>query len=366
MKIAFLIPILGVGGAERVTISISQGLRPAVETIEIITNEIVGEFVEDARNAAKLYSLETYSTPKMVMKLRKSFQERKPDIVFAQGTRMSFAASLACILPGHRPKVIWCLHNPYSTKYSLYPKPVAWLLTRFASILALQPTKIIGVSDGVCRSFLHYFGDRFQPKTMTLHNPIPSYKGVPHQERTKFGQKKIIAIGRLERQKNFKLLIETMPLILRKIDARIDIYGIGPLEKDLNLQIAQLGLEEKIALKGYSDDVREHMAESDVFVLSSSWEGLPTVLIEAMSTGVPVVATDCVSGPDEILEGGKWGNLVPEDDPSALAEAIISVLQDGGVDPRPRARDFEPQVVVARYINLIHSISKDDPHDIQT
>ena len=357
MKIAFLIPMLGGGGAERVTIDIARGLGPYCDNVQIIANEIVGEFVEDARRAATLHSLETYSTPKAVSRIRKHILAHKFDVLLAQGTRMSFAASLACLFLPNAPKVIWCLHNPYSTKYEIYPRPVSWAMTRAATFLANRAAKIIGVSDGVCQSFLHYFGNRFAAKTETIHNPIPGFAGKPFQDRQRNVPQKIVAVGRLERQKNFALLVDCMPLVLQKVDASLDIYGIGPKQQELQAQIDQLGLSDKVKLRGYSENVRETMAAADVFALSSSWEGLPTVLIEAMSTGVPVVSTDCKSGPDEILEHGKWGHLVPEDDSSALANAICDVLQSGGVDARARAKQFEPEFVIARYRKLLQSVT---------
>jgi len=356
MKISFLIPMLGGGGAERVTIDISKGLRSPEDSVQIVTNEIVGEFVEDAREVADLFSLETYSMFLSVVRLKSYINQQKPDTIFAQGTRMSVAASFAALFPGHRPNLVWCLHNPYSTKHSLYPKPIAWVLTKLVAFLAKQPDTIVGVSDGVCESFLDFVGQKFRPKTCTIHNPISPYVPKRVSARREDESMRIISVGRLERQKNFANLIAAMPSVAEAVPATLRIYGVGPLREALQDQIRQLDLDDRVKLMGFAEDIRDKMAESDLFVLSSIWEGLPTVLIEAMTTGVPVVATDCVSGPSEILEDGKWGKLVPENDSDALASAIVDVLKNGGVDGRPRARQFEPENIIKKYRVLLQEI----------
>lgn len=95
------------------------------------------------------------------------------------------------------------------------------------------------------------------------------------------------------------------------------------------------------------------MRRAALLVLTSRWEGLPTVLVEAMATGTPVVATDCPSGPTEILEGGRWGRLVPVGDVSAMAEAIVEALDRSATDSRPRAMEFSDERAVAQYYALI-------------
>jgi glycosyltransferase involved in cell wall biosynthesis len=118
---------------------------------------------------------------------------------------------------------------------------------------------------------------------------------------------------------------------------------------------AELGVADDMALPGYVNNPFAYMARASVFALSSAWEGLPTVLIEAMACGCPVVSTDCPNGPCEILEGGKYGPLVPVGDAAALAQAVLSVL-DAPPDPeqlRTRAADFSADTAVDRYLEVL-------------
>ena len=358
-NIWFLIRILGVGGAERVTLEITEGLLPSFSKVGIMTNELRGEFVKEVNPNIELGELKTFSPLKSSYFLRQFFNKEKPDIVVAQGIRMCIISSLAMLFSKHKPDLIWCLHNPYATKYSLYAEPIAFFFTKIIALLTKIPKRVVGVSDGVCTSFLNYVGEKYRDKTLTIHNPIPAFEGKVATFGETKGKKQIISAGRLVPEKNYKHLIATMPDVLEQVEAELKIYGLGPLEEKLRAQVNDLGLENEIFFMGYSADIKQYMADSDVFVLPSQSEGLPTVLIEAMGTGTPVVSTDCVSGPDEILEGGKWGKLVPEHDKQALADAIVDVLTKGGVNAQERAKQFQPENVIQKYLGLFRDVSNE-------
>ena len=111
-------------------------------------------------------------------------------------------------------------------------------------------------------------------------------------------------------------------------------------------------------MPGFVDNPYKYMKHSSVFVLSSRWEGLPTVLIEALALGLPVVSTDCPSGPAEILEGGKWGKLVPVGSPEALANAILEALNDERGKGMQRAKEFSLDRIVNKYVALIQELEQ--------
>jgi glycosyltransferase involved in cell wall biosynthesis len=118
--------------------------------------------------------------------------------------------------------------------------------------------------------------------------------------------------------------------------------------------VNQLGLEADVAMPGFVENPYAYMSRAAAFVLSSLWEGLPTVLIEALFCGAPVIATDCPSGPREILRDGEYGELVPVGDAGALAAAIEKALA-GRVDPPPTEswRPYVLETVVGQYTNLL-------------
>jgi len=139
----------------------------------------------------------------------------------------------------------------------------------------------------------------------------------------------ILGVGRLCEQKDFPTLIKAFARVRAKRDARLIILGEAKHSEyrtELTTLAAQLGIADDAALPGFVANPFAYMARTAVFVLSSAWEGLPSVLIEALACGCPVISTDCPSGPAEILENGKYGPLVPVGDDVALADAICSVL----------------------------------------
>ena len=136
----------------------------------------------------------------------------------------------------------------------------------------------------------------------------------------------VLGVGRLTLQKNFLLLIDAFAILRRSHDARLVILGEGPERPTLEARIREYGLDDAVALPGFLKNPYACMAHAAVLALSSDFEGLPTVLIESLALGTPVVATDCKSGPREILKNGALGELVPMGDARALAQAIARTL----------------------------------------
>ena len=136
--------------------------------------------------------------------------------------------------------------------------------------------------------------------------------------------------------------------------ARLIILGEGEDRPKLEALVRELGLEEDVALPGFVDNPYKYLKRAAVFVLSSRWEGLPTVLIEALALGTPVVATDCPSGPAEILKGGRWGRLVAVGDINGIAKAIKEMLvQPGSRVPREAWSAFALATVTKRYLKVL-------------
>ncbi len=168
----------------------------------------------------------------------------------------------------------------------------------------------------------------------------------------------ILGVGRFSLQKDFATLIKSFSKLKEKTKARLIILGEGKERKKLEGLVERLGLKSEIDLPGFTLNPWAYMVRADLFVLSSRWEGLPGVLIEAMAVGCPVVSTDCPSGPREILADGRYGPLVPVGDITALAEAMYSVLES----PPPkeklmeRAKEFDVEKVANNYLKLFRDV----------
>lgn len=163
----------------------------------------------------------------------------------------------------------------------------------------------------------------------------------------------ILACGRLTPQKGFPTLIHAFALLRFPEPSTLTILGEGEQRADLEELAETLGVRDRVYLPGFTGNPYHHMQACDVFVLSSLWEGLPNVLIEAMACGASVVATDCAgNGPREILEDGQWGVLVPPGNPEALAFGIQEAWKYP-TDATPRAAAFTLDKAVNAYLDVL-------------
>jgi glycosyltransferase involved in cell wall biosynthesis len=136
----------------------------------------------------------------------------------------------------------------------------------------------------------------------------------------------VVFAGRFEREKDVPTLLEAFALLCRKRDARLVLIGDGSLRPDIDALRRTLGLEARVDMPGWAANPYPYLKQADLVVLSSVWDALPTVLIEALALGTPVVSTDCSAGTREILDEGRFGELVPPRDPDALAQAMGRAL----------------------------------------
>ena len=172
----------------------------------------------------------------------------------------------------------------------------------------------------------------------------------------------VLAAGRLSEQKDFSTLIKAFARIAARRTCRLIILGEGQKRKDLEDLILGLGLGDRVSLPGWVENPFAFMARASLFVLSSRFEGLPGVLVQALACGCPSVSTDCPAGPSEILQGGKLGPLVPVGDHVALAKAMEQVL-DRPPDRRvlqERGAEFSVENTVGAYENLIAKVIGSD------
>jgi glycosyltransferase involved in cell wall biosynthesis len=160
------------------------------------------------------------------------------------------------------------------------------------------------------------------------------------------------------RQKDFPTLIRAFAQLRHRRTGRLMILGEGEDRPGLTALAGDLGVADDVALPGFRGNAMACMAGSGLFVLSSAWEGLPTVLIEALAAGTRVVATDCPSGPREILQEGRLGALVPVGDPAALAEAMLDALErPAGAVPSDALTPFTRDAAVDHYLRLIERLN---------
>lgn len=233
-----------------------------------------------------------------------------------------------------------------------------WLL---AKILYKKAHKITAVSSGAADELATLIKVPLK-KIQVIYNPVlldRIVKSSLEQPEHPWFSENIpifIAMGRLVEQKDYPTLIRAFAIVSEKMQARLIILGEGHLRKELEKQIREYNLEDKISLPGQVNNPWSYMKGARLFIFSSSTEGFGCALVEAMACGIPVISTDCPSGPREILEGGKWGKLVPVGDCRALAHGILEECEKSEKrDITERAQAFDLEIILDEYLKaLIH------------
>jgi glycosyltransferase involved in cell wall biosynthesis len=285
----------------------------------------------------------------------------QPDVLISMLNHSNVIATLSKILSRSPSKLVLVEHSDLSETVKRNNSFSTQLIKIFMRIFYPFADQIVCVSTGVMNSLVREIGIN-KNKIRVIYNPVVTdYRVNTFSNKDKKQYKnpgyQIVAAGRLTRAKGFSTLIKAFSLIDNQIPCSLTILGEGELRDDLELQIQELHLENRVTLQGYVADPSEWFEQADLFVLSSIWEGLPNVLIEAMACGVQVVSTDCPSGPSEILEKGKWGQLCPPNSPELLAATIENALLNPNTfDVKHRAKAFSVNKSIDQYVRLIHSL----------
>ena len=275
------------------------------------------------------------------------------------------AAIVANWLSLTKTPVVTAVHAPRRNT-AQYGNGIAGKLRRFAvNWMYRRATTIVCVSHGVAEDIIGGAGVSRQ-RVRVIYNPVihpriyESARQPVQDEWFAPGTcKSLLAVGRLTPQKDLPTLLRALQIVRQNDDVRLTILGEGPERERLESLVKELGLESCVRMPGVARNPYAYMARADVFVLPSAWEALPTVLIEALALGARVVATDCISGPREILHGGRYGALVPVGEAGALARAIAAALQaPPPVVPREAVRPFTVECAVDEYCRMIEEVTR--------
>lgn len=305
------------GGAERVMATLCNGLSNNHSVRLLIMKSAESDYRLSDKVEVCAGNIENKNLFKCVSFTVKQMKQWKPDIVLSFMTKSNIIALCAKKSAGcDAPVVIAERANPY------YAGKIFKLMRKF-----LYPT-----ADGFVfqtKQAQDYYKDIIKNKSnIILKNPLnPDFKAVSYEgERVK----KIVTMGRLSVEKNQKLLISAFSKISDKYpDYRVEIYGDGPLRKELEDYINQLGLEKQVLLMGRKNGVQQYIADGEIFVLPSNSEGMPNALLEGMALGLACIATDCpIGGPAMIIKNNENGILLPMNDVDKLAEAMEKLIEN--------------------------------------
>lgn len=357
--IALFSPSLGGGGAERVLINLAGGMVDKGIEVDIVLASATGPFLSDVPAGVRVVDLKVSRVARSVLPLARYLRATKPDVLLGFLDHTNVTAIAASFLSGSHTPVFVAVHHTWT-------RSAAGRLNKdrlFASIARLayrRAAGVIAVSSGAARAVETCLGID-SSRVRVIYNPVVTSdlfsKAVDSVEHPWFrpGQPPVIlGMGRLTKVKDFRTLITAFARLRSRRTARLVILGEGEERPVLEALVKQLGLSENVALPGFVSNPYPYLRKAAVFVLSSVSEALPSVLIEALALGVPIVSTDCPSGPSEILNTSEHGILVRVGDSQQMADAIFRAVTSARVEQDASAWNrFTVPFATAAYLDAL-------------
>lgn len=360
------VPFLGGGGAERGMTNLASEMATRGVDVDIVVNSPEeSSYASDLHENVQVVDLGIRKHLLGVVALARYLQHRRPDVLITVQPPSHPVSLVARAISGVDVTCVASVQNYHSREYEVDDGPSLLrriILTVFPIALR-RMEHVFAVAGRVKDDLVKKFGVAADHIDV-VYNPIAApdideraRESVQHpwfEEDVPV----LLAVGRLEPQKNYSLLFRAFQNVYERRSVRLLVLGEGKERTRLEDLAEHLSIDEAIQMPGFVDNPFAYMRQADVYVMSSNWEGLPSVLIEALAVGGNIVATDCRSGPREILHGGAYGRLVPVGDDTALTDAILEALDDGRVVDQSslqrRAQEFSPEAVSDRYIDLLN------------
>lgn len=359
-KISIFLPSLLGGGAERIMVILANEFCARGISVDLVLSKAIGPYLADVQPNIRIVDLNAKRLIYSIFPLIKYIRKEHPKVMLTALNTSNIIAILARILSGISFKLVISERAVSSVALRDNPlmraKLIPFLMRRFYK----KADSIIAVSAGVADDLVKKYNLNNR-KISIVYNPIVTSELInlsnENFHHKWFGNQNIpviLAIGRLTSQKNFPLLLNAFSLLLEIRDARLVILGEGKLRSNLEALASNLNIEEKVSFPGFVINPFKWMKNASVFVLSSDYEGLPGTLIQAMACGTPVVSTNCPSGPNEILENGKWGKLTPVGNAGLLSKAINdTIAEEKHPDVALRAQYFDVDNGVNGYLKVL-------------
>jgi len=374
-RVVVFIYSLGGGGAEKVALEIASGLRESYE-VTVVTLSPVQKYDSLGFDVVSLHrdDLENSALQKFlsIFRLAARFalycRQNRVDAVISILSRPNIIAAFAKLLYP-KMKLIASEHTTLSNYYgnSFFER----VLKKMLSFSYKIADSVVAVSFGIKSDLSENFGVN-EKKIEVIYNPVDIQKiktlSLQLKQRDSGDGFVFVTAGRLVESKNYPFLFEAFALL--PAFCKLWILGSGEMEKELKFLAVEMGIHERVSFFGFCENPYSYFAAADSFVMASRLEGLPTVLIEALACGLPIVSTDCKSGPREILGGAadmlisgleraEYGVLTSLDKPRFLAFAMQKMIEDDAMrleyraKAKERAEFFSKEKSIESYKNII-------------
>lgn len=361
--IAFVIGSMRTGGAERATLNLANRISAEGFQVDLVLLHRSGEFLSQVSEKINVIHLNRRKASQGIKVFTRYLKMMKPDYLLVVQNHIQLMALLSIRRASWKGKLILNEQSTFSKNLQGLKGFVQKVISR---ILFSRVDAFTAVSQGV-KEDLEREIPSVKNRISVIPNPIVTThllsikdNAVNHPFFEK-GNLVIVAAGRFAKSKNFELLIRAFSKLEQRGKVKLIILGDGERAHSLKQLVADLNLNDSVSFPGFVADPAVYFSKAELFVLSSDYEGLPGVILEALACGCKVVSTDCESGPREILANGKYGWLAPVGDEVSLTKTIQLALNTP-VDAKKlveRAMDFHEDKVVSQYLKLLNDLNDD-------
>jgi len=360
-RIALFTRDLAGGGVGRVIVNLSKGFIDRGHQVDVVLARARGPYIEQLAGDVRVIDLGVERSLASIPGLVRYLRQERPLALLACADGANVVALWSRWLARGPTRMLISIHTNVSQNARAATKARGRLIPHFMRWFYGWADDVIAVSEGVADDVAGIARLNRQ-KIRVIYNPVDTENikrlaAEPLQDPwfAPGAPPVVLSAGRLTRQKDFPSLLRAFARVRQSRPARLVILGEGEDRAALEALARELDCREDVALPGFVSNPYPYMAAAAVFVSSSAWEGFGNVLIEAMALGVPVVSTDCPSGPAEILDHGRYGVLVPVSDSDALARAIAATLEAPPEASRnlERASSFSCDRIASQYLAVI-------------
>jgi len=361
-KIAILTEAFSNGnGVARILLNLMKGFVDRGYSVDLLYFSTGGPFEQFIPEGVRIIDLGNHVRIRTsIKKTMQYLRQEKPAVLYCANSDSGFEGVVAKLLAMSRTPVMISIPSVETMERPAYMTDKDKLYLKLKRIACPLASKVIPVSHGVAGDTMKHLGIPKQ-KIQVIYNPVVTETLKENMQKPaehKWLQNKtlpvVLAVGRLDAVKSYDVLIRAFKNVISQVEARLIILGEGDQRDMLASLVQELDLTDFVDMPGFTGNPYAYMKNADLLALSSKNEGLPTVIIEAMACGCPVVSTDCPVGPSEILQNGEYGTLVPVGDSEALGQAMIEALQqDHDIRKlQQRAEYFSEDKIIDEYLEL--------------
>jgi glycosyltransferase involved in cell wall biosynthesis len=359
LKISVVTPVFGFSGVPLAQIKFARALANANNDVDLVFGQIDADLSFPKLDKVHVINMKKPNVRSLLFSLIKYFRTSRPAVVFSAEDHLNIIVLMALILSGSKSKFSGSSRvTPFDT-YSNTPFTKRWILKKLMRAVEWRASALTCVSQGTVEEYRQVFHN---PPHVCVYNIVDDEDSrkrlnqpVEHEWLLEKVRPVLVAAGNLAPWKGYADLIHAIKVLNKRKQVRLMILGDGPLRNELEELVVELGLSDTVILLGNVENPLKYFTHADLFVHSAYVESLGNVLVEAMMCGCTPVSTDCPTGPREVLQGGKYGYLVPIKDPEAMAAGIERALES----PIPKhllreaIKPFSEHAVLKRHFEIL-------------